>query len=484
MQNRFNRVGSKEWLPFQKSWFRYNNHETLYRSNLRFFCKAEAAGSGVYYLGKHRNIFESICLEENIPLLTEDDSKTPIQFICIDLLDEINASTTVEEFNTIEERVCDLLLRLYPCIEHRRFVNILARNVQTGPQYFAYAWKLAKKVSEIFSLKDEKIGCLEDERLLKNAGIFQPQKEIFYSLYFRKDELSKGTPPVGEYDFFTRNQQQSASQLFKNELPAWFILKPQPRKKQEVLHPAKYPEDLVDRLVKVFTEPGQTVFDPMSGTGSTQVGALRLGRNAFGTELSEFFAGIANQRCEAICQPSQTGVETGQLVNLSTRQPESHPQWKITKKDARQISEADTLPIHFLLTSPPYWDMLNMKGAENQAKRVEKGLQTNYSDTPEDLGNLSDYNAFVKELAEIYFTIFDLMEPGAYATIVVKNIKKKGSNYPFAWDLALALQEKFILLPEVFWCQDDLNLAPYGYGNTWVSNTFHQYCLNFQKPLQ
>ena len=31
MKNRFNRLTSKEWLPFQKSWFKYSNDETLYR---------------------------------------------------------------------------------------------------------------------------------------------------------------------------------------------------------------------------------------------------------------------------------------------------------------------------------------------------------------------------------------------------------------------------------------------------------------------
>ena len=30
--------------------------------------------------------------------------------------------------------------------------------------------------------------------------------------------------------------------------------------------------------------------------------------------------------------------------------------------------------------------------------------------------------------------------------------------------------------------KDDISIAPYGYGNTFVSNTFHQYCLNFQVP--
>ena len=110
-------------------------------------------------------------------------------------------------------------------------------------------------------------------------------------------------------------------------------------------------------------------------------------------------------------------------------------------------------------------------------------MQVNYSDNKEDLGNTSDYNDFLNDLVAIYFNLIGLLKPGGYITIVVKNIKKKGSNYPFAWDLSLKLQEKLILLPETFWLQDDISIAPYGYGNTFVSNTFHQYCLNFQKPF-
>src|SRR5699024_3334464 len=135
-----------------------------------------------------------------------------------------------------------------------------------------------------------------------------------------------------------------------------------------------------------------------------------------------------------------------------------------------------------LLTSPPYWDMLNMKGAENQAKRIKKGLKTNYSDNPEDLGNIEDYQDFLKNLRDIYFHIAQFMKPKSYLCIVVKNIKKKDSNYPFAWDLSALLQEKFIMLTEFFWVQDDISISSYGYGNTWVSNSFHQYCLTFQIP--
>jgi hypothetical protein len=136
----------------------------------------------------------------------------------------------------------------------------------------------------------------------------------------------------------------------------------------------------------------------------------------------------------------------------------------------------------YLITSPPYWDMLNMKGAEYQARRREKGLPLKYSDDENDLGNIHDYQQFLQELVEIYLNLLPLLKPGSYLTIVVKNIKKKGRNYPFAWDLAHALSRKLHLLPEFFWLQDDIQLAPYGYGNTFVSNTFHQYCLTFRKP--
>ncbi len=98
------------------------------------------------------------------------------------------------------------------------------------------------------------------------------------------------------------------------------------------------------------------------------------------------------------------------------------------------------------------------------------------------LGNVADYHDFIRKLTKLYFELIDLLVPGGIMVVVVKNIKKKGKNYPFAWDLGAILQERMHLLPEVFWLQDDISIAPYGYGNTFVSNTFHQYCLIFQKP--
>lgn len=474
MKNRFNKLTSKEWLPFQKSWFRYESDLQLYNENIRFFTKADTTDSVVLYSGHNFKTVKNICKQNDVKVSTLNDAiNEQIQFVIFDLRNQITNETTLAEYDLIKKDVINSILSIYSRIDERRFISVYVKNIQINNKYYPFAWDLAKHLSSILSIKDEKIACINNTEITKDNNFFHPKEDFFYCLYFRKDESSSGIYKEEKFNFFKNNIEQKTKLQFNNTIPCWFILKPQPRKKDEILHPAKYPEELVDMFINEFTKQGDNVIDPMSGTGSTQISALKNKRNGYGTELSEFFSGIANGRCKEFLDPSQ----------MTFFPEQRNEEFKILNKDARLIEKSDFPEIDYLITSPPYWDMLNMKGAENQAKRIEKGLQTNYSDDERDLGNMSDYNNFINILVEIYLNIAEIMKPGSYLTIVVKNIKKQGKNYPFAWDLSNALQEKLILLPEVFWCQDDISIAPYGYGNTFVSNTFHQYCLNFQKPI-
>lgn len=54
-------------------------------------------------------------------------------------------------------------------------------------------------------------------------------------------------------------------------------------------HPAPYPAELAERLIRMFTFVGDTVLDPFSGTASTSVGAARWGRNSVGIELDPHY---------------------------------------------------------------------------------------------------------------------------------------------------------------------------------------------------
>jgi len=249
---------------------------------------------------------------------------------------------------------------------------------------------------------------------------------------------------------------------------SWFIHNPPPRKKGVLVHPAKFPETMAQEFIEFFTKKGETVLDPMAGTGSTLLAALRSGRNSFGIELNPKYAGIARQTLED--ERNAQGKSAGDLKS------------EIIIGDASLALTYGIPTVNYILTSPPYWDMLHARGAETQAKRrTSSDLDVFYSDDPNDVGNLHDYEDFLQKLVSIYAGLKPLLQEKAYMTIIVKNVKKGGRIYPLAWDLAHELGKVYTLKDEKIWCQDNQPLAPFGLGSAWVSNTFHHYCLQFRK---
>jgi len=249
---------------------------------------------------------------------------------------------------------------------------------------------------------------------------------------------------------------------------SWFVHNPPPRKKGVLVHPAKFPETMAQEFIEFFTKRGETVLDPMAGTGSSLVAALRAGRNSRGIELNPKYAEIA-RRIIAEERASLGNAVEGLASEVITG-------------DASRACDFGFPPIDYVLTSPPYWDMLHAKGAETQKKRRTSGeLDVFYSDDPNDVGNLHDYEEFLSRLVSIYAGLKPLLREKAYLTIIVKNVKKGGRIYPLAWDLGRELGKVYTLKDEKIWCQDNQSLAPYGLGSAWVSNTFHHYCLQFRR---
>ncbi len=248
---------------------------------------------------------------------------------------------------------------------------------------------------------------------------------------------------------------------------SWFIHNPPPRKKGVLVHPAKFPETMAQEFIEFFTKRGETVLDPMAGTGSTLVAALRCGRNSYGIELNPKYAEIARQ----IIAEERTALGDS-IENLKS---------EIVNGDASLAITYQFPEIDYVLTSPPYWDMLHAKGAETQKKRrIAADLDVFYSDDPNDVGNLHDYEEFLAKLVVIYAGLKPLLKEKAYLTVIIKNVKKGGRIYPLAWDLGRELGKVYTLKDEKIWMQDNQRLAPYGLGSAWVSNTFHHYCLQFR----
>jgi DNA modification methylase len=61
-------------------------------------------------------------------------------------------------------------------------------------------------------------------------------------------------------------------------------------------HPAPYPVELAERLIRMFSFVGDTVLDPFLGTGTTTVAAAKTGRNSMGFEVDEHYFDLAHAR--------------------------------------------------------------------------------------------------------------------------------------------------------------------------------------------
>lgn len=61
-------------------------------------------------------------------------------------------------------------------------------------------------------------------------------------------------------------------------------------------HPAPYPVDIAERLIKMFSFVGDTVLDPFAGSGTTAVAASRIGRNSVSSELEPKYVDVAEER--------------------------------------------------------------------------------------------------------------------------------------------------------------------------------------------
>jgi DNA modification methylase len=244
---------------------------------------------------------------------------------------------------------------------------------------------------------------------------------------------------------------------------SWFCYNPPPRSGTQVRHPAKFPEGLARPFVEFFTAPGETVLDPFAGVGSTLAAAAACGRRGVGIEISPEFHALALARGD---------LGDGRMLHGDSRQA------------AALLPEAGVPEVHYVLTSPPYWDMLR-QGRGNvtsvHRRRRDRGLKTAYTDLAEDLGNVADYDAFLDELAALLGGLRAVLAPGRYLTVVIQNVRVPGGEVrPLAWDLTRRLAEAYTFKGERIWVQDNKPLGCWGWPREFVTNVHHHYCLNFK----
>ena len=86
----------------------------------------------------------------------------------------------------------------------------------------------------------------------------------------------------------------------KNPGDVWIFPNVKNNHVEKTIHPCQFPVELVERLVLSMTTPGDAVFDPYMGVGSSVIAALLHGRNGYGCDRMEDYVRIATERILAL----------------------------------------------------------------------------------------------------------------------------------------------------------------------------------------
>lgn len=117
-----------------------------------------------------------------------------------------------------------------------------------------------------------------------------------YLLVFAKEEYAR--PDRGESTL-------TGPEFMAATLSVWEI---PPASAKKVGHPAPFPVELAERVIRLFSYTGDVVLDPFVGSGSTCMAALQTGRDWVGYEIEPTYCALAARNLQAVVEGAGSGV--------------------------------------------------------------------------------------------------------------------------------------------------------------------------------
>lgn len=108
---------------------------------------------------------------------------------------------------------------------------------------------------------------------------------------------------------------QEADDHFGEGHDTWAISRVCGTFKERTGHPCQMPEAVLERIIKVASNPGDVVLDPFAGSGTTVAVAKRLRRQYLGIELSEDYASAIRERLRTVT-PELPGAKKPERVSV------------------------------------------------------------------------------------------------------------------------------------------------------------------------
>ncbi len=207
-----------------------------------------------------------------------------------------------------------------------------------------------------------------------------------------------------------------------------------------------WPPQLVRALILMFTEPGDTILDPMIGSGTTCIEAMLLGRNCIGVDINynavmltlhriywlrkhlEKLKEGAQMRLDAFVKGLETSTDNISIDDMLKARVE------IYHGDARNLDKIPSESIDLVATHPPYFNI----------------IKYSRSRIPGDLSAASSLEEYLKMMYQVAREAYRVLKPGKYMGILVGDTRIHKHYVPIThYVLQVLLKAGFILREEV-----------------------------------
>ena len=204
-------------------------------------------------------------------------------------------------------------------------------------------------------------------------------------------------------------------------------------------------------LILLYSKEGETVLDPMVGSGTTMVEATLLGRKGLGIDIHPEVVAMAKK-------------------GVAFKKEDGMIEPKIEKGDARNLVSVEDNSIDFVATHPPYLNIIFY------GSKVVDG----------DLSRISNLQKFCIEIDLVAKECFRVIKPGKYCAILIGDTRRRRHFVPLAFNVMQRfLKAGFILKEDVIKLQHNCSMTRY-----WSSQTkdflliMHEHLFIFRKPTQ
>ena len=148
-----------------------------------------------------------------------------------------------------------------------------------------------KKAGNIFLAKYQPM------KIHENILIFGNGKVNYYPIMIKRDKIKKSKNYGTGETMGGIKEKEDKLYTYTHKNPISIIEYSNANQKGKV-HPTQKPIDLMEYLIKTYTNEGELVLDFTMGSGSTGVACLNTNRKFIGIELEEEYFNIAKKRIE------------------------------------------------------------------------------------------------------------------------------------------------------------------------------------------